>query len=199
MELRGQPGRDDGTVLGRSQKRITDNLALELELCTAAPRAGSANQAWITVRSAARKVDVVPDHHLRQFGKANPSLLAENAARLGRIAAQRIDVSSRPLVTTIYFDVLPVESSCRESELDEIAHVTEIDTRAATRRKVVIERQIFVSCRRMSASRRAQAALCAIGGPSRPPSVGPEEQRIVEARLRAIPGPLGPGVRARGR
>jgi hypothetical protein len=94
---------------------------LELELCTAAPRAGSANQAWITVRSAPPKVDVVPDHHLGQFGEANLSLPAENAARLGRIAAQRIDVSSRPLVTTIYFDVLPVKSSRRESELREIA------------------------------------------------------------------------------
>jgi hypothetical protein len=108
---------------------------------------------------APRKVDVVPDHHLHQFGKANPSLPAVNAARLGRIAAQRIDVSRRPLITAIYFDVLPVESNRRESELDEIAHVTEIDTRAATRRKVVIERQIFVSCRRMSASGRARRRL----------------------------------------
>jgi hypothetical protein len=137
---------------------------------------------------APRKVDVVPDHHLHQFGKANPSLPAVNAARLGRIAAQRIDVSRRPLITAIYFDVLPVESNRRESELDEIAHVTEIDTRAATRRKVVIERQIFVSCRRMSASGRARRRRLRRRRALSPPSVGPEEQRIVEPPLRAIPG-----------
>jgi hypothetical protein len=62
----------------------------------------------------------VPDHHLPEFGKADPSLPAENAARLDRIAGQRIDVSSRPLLTAIDFDVLPVESSHCES-VDEIA------------------------------------------------------------------------------
>src|ERR1700730_5263628 len=75
---------------------------------------------------APRKVDVVPDHHLDQLCEGNPRLPAQNAARLSRIAAQRIDLG-RPEVAAIDLDMAPpFESSRLERELDENAHAVRL-------------------------------------------------------------------------
>ena len=71
---------------------------------------------------APREVDVVLDHHLDQLREGNPRLPAENAARLGRIAAQRIDLG-RPEIAAIDLDVLPlVEASRARMPARRIAH-----------------------------------------------------------------------------
>jgi hypothetical protein len=51
----------------------------------AAGRVGKSGLVYAPL--APRKVDVVPDHHLDQFGEGNPRLPAQNAACLSRIAA----------------------------------------------------------------------------------------------------------------
>jgi hypothetical protein len=53
-----------------------------------------------------REVDIMLDHHLDQLRKGNPRLPAENVARLGGIAAQRIDLG-RPEVAPIDLDMAP--------------------------------------------------------------------------------------------
>src|SRR5947207_14952089 len=91
---------------------------------------------------APREVDIVPDHHRDQLCKGNPRLPTENAARLRRIAAQRIDLS-RPEIAAIDFDVAsPVESSRREGELDEFAHAMRLPgTDDVVNRLLLLEHQ----------------------------------------------------------
>src|SRR5271169_2760856 len=96
-----------------------------------APRSGGASgrvgkPSLVDGPFAPSKVDVMPNHHLDQLCEGNPRLPAENAARLDRIAAQRIDLG-RPEIAAIDLDVKPpVEASRGEGELDEIAHAVRL-------------------------------------------------------------------------
>ena len=52
------------------------------------------------------ELDIVLDHHLDQLCETNPRLPAEDVARLGSIAAQRIDFG-RPKIAAVDLDMAP--------------------------------------------------------------------------------------------
>jgi hypothetical protein len=118
---------------------------------------------------APRKVDVVPDRHLDQLCEGNPRLPAKNATRLGRIAAQRIDLG-QPKIAAIDLDVMPPAVGRWSSNARSPSHLAECPPP------------------------EAPDGACAVGGPLARPSAWPEAQGVVDPTPRAIPGRADPGT-----